>query len=77
MKIGPNTVSGDLAHYDLHLDDAGVVADLWIDVTPQSWRPGAGLSYFDKAKTQKFAWVVPVPFGTVTGTITVDGETRR
>ncbi len=77
VKIGPNTVSGDLAHYDLHLDDAGVVADLSIEGHAPSWRPGAGLSYFDKAKTQKFAWVVPVPYGTVTGTITVDGETRQ
>jgi hypothetical protein len=75
VRIGPNTVSGDLTHYDLHLDDAGVEADISIDRRSPSWRPGAGLTFFDSAQTQYLAWVVPVPYGEVSGTITVGGET--
>ncbi|MBX7160494.1 MAG: hypothetical protein K1X95_09410 [Acidimicrobiia bacterium] len=76
VKIGPNTVSGDLARYELHLDDAGVVADLTIERRAPSWRPGAGVSYHDAARTQYLGWVVPVPYGTVTGTVNVGGESR-
>ncbi|MFV0318702.1 MAG: lipocalin-like domain-containing protein [Microthrixaceae bacterium] len=77
VTVGPNTVRGDLEHYELHLDDAGVVADLRLDRASPSWRPGAGLTYFDSAHKDYFGWVVPVPYGKVSGTITVDGETRE
>jgi predicted secreted hydrolase len=76
VRIGQNTVTGDLEHYDLHLSDAGLEADLRIDRNAPSWRPGAGLTYFDSARTQHLGWVVPVPYGTVSGTISVDGESR-
>ncbi len=77
VTVGPNTVRGDLEHYELHIDDAGIVADLRLDRQSPSWRPGAGLTYFDSAQTQHMGWVVPVPYGTLSGTITVNGETRQ
>lgn len=76
VTIGPNTVTGDLASYTLHIDDAGVTADLTLTRQSPSWRPGAGVQYFDAKRTQMMGWVVPVPYGTVAGTITVNGETR-
>ena len=77
VRIGPNTVSGDLAHYELHIDDAGVTADISIERHSPSWRPGAGITFFDSKKTQHLAWVVPVPYGTVSGTVTVGGTTHE
>lgn len=77
VRIGENTVHGDLQHYELHLEEGGVVADIQLDRAAPSWRPGAGLTYFDSAHDQHLGWVVPVPYGTVTGTITVNGEERR
>lgn len=76
VQIGPNTVVGDLEHYELHLEEGGVSADITIDRAAPSWRPGAGVTYFDSARTQHLGWVVPVPYGTVEGTIAVNGETR-
>lgn len=76
VRIGPNTVSGDLARYELHLDDAGVEADLVIERRAPSWRPGAGVSYFDARQTRFLGWVVPVPYGTVSGTVRAGGMTR-
>ena len=76
VKIGPNSVKGDLATYDLRINDAGVDAEISITRRSPSWRPGAGVTYFDSKKTHYLAWVVPVPYGEVSGTITVAGETR-
>ena len=70
VRIGPNTVEGDLASYTLHVEVAGIVADLQMTRRAPSWRPGAGVSWFDSRKKHYMAWVVPVPYGTVTGTIT-------
>ncbi len=77
IRIGPNTVTGDLASYELHLEGDGVVADIKLERRSPSWRPGAGITYFDKAKSQHLAWVVPVPYGTVSGTVSVNGESRE
>lgn len=52
------------------------MADLTIERDAPSWRPGAGVTYFDSPHEQLFGWVVPVPYGTVAGPVTVDGETR-
>lgn len=77
VRVGPNTVAGDLERYNLHLEESGVVADIRIDRASPSWRPGAGINYFDSARRQHLGWVVPVPYGTVTGTIDVNGASRE
>lgn len=76
VRIGASTVSGDLDTYQLHIEADDMVADLTINRAAPSWRPGAGISYFDAAKSHYLAWVVPVPFGTVTATITEGGQSR-
>ncbi|MCC7076882.1 MAG: hypothetical protein IT198_07125 [Acidimicrobiia bacterium] len=73
VRVGPNTVRGDLARYRLHLEDAGIKADLTLERHAPSWRPGAGITYYDSAHKQQLGWVVPVPYGTVHGTVAVDG----
>jgi len=77
VRIGPNTVCGDLDRYELHLCDAGVEADLVIERGAPSWRPGAGITYFDSAETRYLAWVAAVPYGTVSGTVNVGGGSRH
>lgn len=75
VRIGQNTVRGDLDTYSLHVAVEGLVADLTINRVAPSWRPGAGISYFNSAKTHYLAWVVPVPYGTVEASITEGGHT--
>lgn len=75
VRIGANTVTGDLDTYRLHVDVEGLTADVTIHRAAPSWRPGAGITFFDAAKTHYLAWVVPVPYGTVEATITQSGKT--
>lgn len=76
VRIGDSHVTGDLATYTLHLAGTRIQADLVITRGAPSWRPGAGVTWFDQHRKHFFAWVVPVPYGTVDGTVTVDGQTR-
>ncbi|MCX5974367.1 MAG: hypothetical protein NTU59_06830 [Coprothermobacterota bacterium] len=75
VHIGPSWLKGDLNRYEMHTEIEGVIADFVFQRGSPSWRPGAAKTYLDKAKTRYFAWVVPVPYGTVEGTITRDGKT--
>ena len=76
VHIGPNWVRGDLTNYTLHVEGDGCVIDLQMARGAPSWRPGGGVTFFDKANTEFLAWVAPVPYGTVTGTVT-DAEGTR
>jgi predicted secreted hydrolase len=75
VRIGACTVSGDLASYAVHYEDAEIVADLRLARTVPSWRPGTGHAFFDE--TRYFAWLPSVPRGTVEGTLAVGGAVRR
>ena len=54
-----------------------ISADLVLTRGTPSWRPGAGVTWFDHAKKHFMAWVVPVPYGTVAGSVTVNGATTQ
>jgi hypothetical protein len=73
VRIGPNTVVGDLKTYHVHVAVEDLVLDLRIDSESPSWRPMAGYSYFDKQQTTYFAWVVAVPYGRASGSLTTAG----
>lgn len=77
VRIGPSHVKGDLRTYVLHAEGEGAALDLTFERGAPSWRPGAGMSYFDKKKDKYLGWVVPIPYGTVAGTITVDGKAHE
>jgi hypothetical protein len=77
IKIGPHQFKGDLDTYFIHVDPAqtgGVGCDLTLRRRVASYRPATG--YIEAGK-QFFAWLVPVPEGAVTGTVTADGVTRQ
>lgn len=76
VRVGPSWVKGDLARYELHAEAEGLAADLRVERVGPSWRPGAAVTYLDPDKKKFFAWVVPVPYGTVEGELEVDGERR-
>jgi len=77
IKIGPHEFKGDLDTYAIHVDAAetgGVGCDLTLHRRVASYRPATG---YIEAGTQYFAWLVAVPEGAVTGTLTADGATRQ
>jgi hypothetical protein len=77
IKIGPHQFKGDLDSYWIHVDPAetgSLGCDLTLRRRVASYRPATG--YIEAAK-QFFAWLVAVPEGAVTGTLTAEGVTRQ
>ena len=75
MRIGNNRFEGDLEHYAITVDPReldGVGCHLELERRVASFRPGTGVIASDD---DFFAWVVPVPDGALSGTLTVDGKT--
>jgi hypothetical protein len=73
VVIGPNWTQGDLHTYQLHVEMENLAADLIFTGLVPPWRPGAGKSYFGDTD-HYFAWLPSIPYGTVTGTLTYDGQ---
>jgi hypothetical protein len=77
VQIGPHSFKGNLQTYAIHVDAAetgGVGCDLTLRRRVASYRPATG---YIKAGDRFFAWLVAVPEGAVTGTLTADGATRQ
>jgi len=77
IQIGPHRFRGDLDTYSIHVDPSetgGVGCDLTLRRRVASYRPATG---YIEAGSQYFAWLVAVPEGAVTGTLTADGVTRQ
>ena len=77
IEIGPHSFKGDLDTYSIHVDPAetgGLGCDLTLRRRVASYRPATG---YIEAGTQYFAWLVAVPEGAVTGTLTEGGATRQ
>jgi len=77
IRIGPHRFTGDLAAYSIHVDPSdtgGVGCDLTLRRQVASYRPATG---HIEAGDKFFAWLVAVPEGAITGTLTADGVTRQ
>jgi hypothetical protein len=77
VQIGPHSFQGDLETYAIHVDAGetdGVGCDLTLRRRVASYRPATG---YIKAGDRFFAWLVAVPEGAVTGTLTAEGVTRQ
>jgi predicted secreted hydrolase len=74
VKIGANWVRGDLHDYALHFSEGDVQADITLHGTVPPWRPGTGYSFFGGDKGHYFAWLPSVPQGTVSGTVSIAGQ---
>ena len=77
VQIGPHSFKGNLQTYAIHVDAAetgGVGCDLALHRRVASYRPATG---YIEAGDRFFAWLVAVPEGAVTGTLTADGATRQ
>ena len=77
VQIGPHSFKGNLQTYAIHVDAAetgGVGCDLTLRRRVASYRPATG---YIKAGDRFFAWLVAVPEGAITGTLTADSVTRQ
>jgi hypothetical protein len=62
--------------YTLHAETKTQSADLVFTGLVPPWRQGAGKGYYGDLQ-HFFAWLPTIPYGTVEGTLTYDGQTRR
>ena len=77
VQIGPDSFKGDLATYVIHVDasaSGGLGCDLTLRRKVASYRPATG---YIEAGDKYFAWLVAVPEGAISGTLTADGVTRQ
>jgi len=76
VNIGKNWVKGDLKKYELHT----VIEDIEVNLTftgiVAPWRPRDGKIFFGDKK-HYFAWVAPIPHGTVKGSMLYDDEIHQ
>jgi hypothetical protein len=75
VRIGNNRFEGDLARYTISVDPAqhkGLGCQLTLARNVPSYRPGTGVM---ASGNDFFAWVVAVPEGQLSGTLTFDGQT--
>lgn len=72
VRIGTNTLSGDLKHYKVHFEKDDLVADFTFENKLKAWRPASGQNIFGE---HYFAWLPSLPAVRVTATITKAGET--
>jgi len=76
VKIGENYMKAEftddgLPVYEIFLEDEDLMFHLTYKAQVKGWKPGTGYSHF--ANLGHFAWVVPFPRASVTGTIR-DGD---
>jgi hypothetical protein len=80
LRMGLSTVRQEKKDghwiYTLHAETKDQSADLVFTGLVSPWRPGAGKGYYGDLG-HFFAWLPAIPFGTVEGKLTYDGETRR
>ena len=74
VQIGANQVRGDLHTYTLQAANDGLAADLTFTSSLPAWRPGNGKNYYDTSLQRYFAWLPAIPYGTVSGALTYDGQ---
>ncbi len=76
VRIKDNYFIGDLKNYQIKASTKSIEADIKLENFVTAWRPGNGFLYFKKDEIDKekyFAWLPSVPYGKVTGTLTVNG----
>ncbi|MHA1908560.1 MAG: lipocalin-like domain-containing protein [Candidatus Thorarchaeota archaeon] len=76
VKIGENYMKAEfpddgLPVYEIYLEDEDLTFHLTYKAQVKGWKPGTGYSHF--ADMGHFAWVVPFPRASVTGTVR-DGD---
>src|ERR1700736_3521886 len=74
VHIGPNWLRGDLHRYEVSLETPALSIQLTFTGTIPAARIGTGETQLGEKDT--FGWLVAVPRGTVTGTITLRSQTR-
>nr|WP_300141623.1 lipocalin-like domain-containing protein [Propionicimonas sp.] len=78
IQLGKDSFTGDLETYHIVVDAAdGNGFDITLTSQSTPWRPGTGYVAFGEDDENYFTWLCVVPKGEVSGTVTIDGQTRE
>lgn len=80
VRLKDNYFIGDLKTYEIKAATKSIAAEIKLESLAQPWRPGNGFFYFQNEAVDKekyFAWLPAVPYGKVSGTITVNGKKKQ
>ena len=81
VRIKDNYFIGDLKTYEIKAATKTIVAEIKLEnLTQLGKRTDNGFLYFQKNATEKekyFAWFPSVPFGKVSGSLTINGKKRQ
>ena len=76
VRYGANFFRGDLKEYSIHVEPVGgLAADLHLTNLASPYRPGT--AYFEFGPENYYTWLCVVPRGEVTGTLTINGQTKQ
>lgn len=76
VRIGPHYFRGDLKNYEIKAEIEDVRVDLKLESQVEPFRPATGHFLFGTDEDRYFAWLAAVPRGKISGSLTIDGETR-
>jgi hypothetical protein len=77
VRIGENTIRGDLHDYVIHFSHDGVTAEVKMRATVPSWRPTSGHVFFGDDDDHIFAWLAAVPQGEVSVDLNIRGKKEQ
>lgn len=80
VRIKDNYFIGDLKNYKIKAKTKTIEAEINLENLSKPWRPGNGILYFNNGKDKEdkyFAWFPSVPYGKVTGTLTINGVKKQ
>jgi predicted secreted hydrolase len=78
VVIGPHTFKGDFKDYEIHIEpENGLGADLKLHCQAKPYRPGTAYWAFGDKEENFYTWLCAAPKGEVSGTITINGETKN
>ena len=78
VRFGLHSFVGDLQDYHIKAEPVkGFGFDVCLSKQGASWRGETGYIGFGEQDEKYFTWTCAVPRGTVTGTLTVEGKTRK
>ncbi|MBN1327838.1 MAG: hypothetical protein JXA54_00060 [Candidatus Heimdallarchaeota archaeon] len=80
VRVKGNYIIGDLKKYKIKAVTKTINVEINLESISPPWRPGNGFLYFQKkgkSKEKYFAWFPSVPFGKISGKLSINGIQKK
>ena len=76
IQLGGCSAEGDLKNYRVVFENERISAEVTLVSNVASWRQATGYRFYGNSEEYYAAWLCVVPEGSVSATVTLDGESR-